>query len=195
MLPVANSGNTETSPPQDYLSAGFAPRGISPVTLVEEPVSEAEALIKGLGSHNQKSQLDKVHAYITANPDKEVEVQKAISAHLSDAVQIYVRRALEQRKAAASPPAARETVSPNRSPGRPVTMPATKPAPRRSLAAGPRPSSVAVDKSAPIDDQLSAYKALFNRGLGTSQSGSAGGSPGEPLREIDQPQGLDTSID
>ncbi|EIW68411.1 hypothetical protein TREMEDRAFT_71988 [Tremella mesenterica DSM 1558] len=166
-------------------------RPVSPFTAEIPPavpeISEAEMLVKGLGFHNQQSQLDKLHDFITANPEKEPEVQKAISAHLSGTVQIYIRRALEQRRQSQSP--IHETVSPVRSPNpTPSTLPA-KPA-RRSLAPGPRPSSVAVDKSAPIDDQLSAYKALFNRGQNVSGSGSEGGhgSPGEPLSEILPPQ-------
>jgi hypothetical protein len=48
---------------------------------------------------------------------------------------------------------------------------------------GPRPSSLAVDKTAPAEDQLAAYKNVFARGMGNSQSGG-----GEPLSEIDEPQ-------
>jgi hypothetical protein len=56
--------------------------------------------------------------------------------------------------------------------------------PAIAVKRGPRPSSLAVDKTAPVEDQLAAYKNVFARGMGQSQ----GQVPGEPLSEIDEPQ-------
>jgi hypothetical protein len=42
---------------------------------------------------------------------------------------------------------------------------------------------LAVDKTAPVEDQLAAYKNVFARGMGSVGNGS-----GEPLGEIDEPQ-------
>lgn len=53
---------------------------------------------------------------------------------------------------------------------------------RRSLA--PRPSSVAVDKSAPPDAQLADYKNLFfNRGAAGAGSGAGPTANGAALRQ------------
>lgn len=76
----------------------------------------------------------------------------------------------------------RTTVSPLKSPA--VNRPASLPVPPAALPVkrGPRPSSLAVDKSAPVEDQFAALKNVFARaGLGASQGG-------EPLSEIDDPQ-------
>jgi len=45
-----------------------------------------------------------------------------------------------------------------------------------------------VDKTAPVEDQLAAYKNVFARGMGTSHVQEQGQVPGEPLSEIDEPQ-------
>lgn len=64
---------------------------------------------------------------------------------------------------------------------RPASLP-VPPAAAAPVKRGPRPSSLAVDKSAPAEDQLAALKNVFARaGMGASQGG-------EPLSEIDDPQ-------
>jgi cytoskeleton-associated protein 5 len=150
-----------------------------------------------------------------------------LSAKLSAPVQTYVRRMLEQRRAEDHPceltrrlhrslqhhgvilillaPSRHDTASPIRSPARPDSVPARAMA-RKSF--GPRPSSVAIDKSAPVDEQISHIKNIFSRGGAGSGSGSGSGmgsfeasasppgqgqnSHGRPLSEISPPgQNLD----
>ncbi|KAK4685920.1 cytoskeleton-associated protein 5, partial [Tremellales sp. Uapishka_1] len=163
--------------------AGHSP----PVTATEEVIeveevappkeqSEAERLVRNLRTGDQHQQLDALHAYITEHPEKETEVQAVISAQLSLAVQTYVRRMLESRKnkdnaspSRTEPPPA----SPLRSPSRHSTQ--EKPTPRRSLA--PRPSSLAVDKSAPVDEQLAHVKLIFARGALSASTSQDGNNP------------------
>lgn len=79
----------------------------------------------------------------------------------------------------------RGVASPLRSPAvsRPSSLPAPPALVQPPLKRGPRPSSLAVDKSAPPEDQLAALKNVFARAnMGASQGG------GEPLSEIDDPQ-------
>ena len=65
----------------------------------------------------------------------------------------------------------------------PVKSPASIQPTTLPIKRGPRPSSLAVDKTAPVEDQLAAYKNVFARGMGGVGNGS-----GEPLSEIDEPQ-------
>lgn len=143
--------------------------------------------------------------FVKANPDQAAPVQKAITAQLSGPVQIYVRRMLEQRQAGDNPcksmrhssesePAEHHRISaPSRaelskSPTRPQSY-SSKPLPRKSHTHAPRPSSVAVDKAAPLDAQLSHYKNIFAKasqsyeGSPNGKIGNGNGN-GEPLSEI-----------
>jgi hypothetical protein len=51
---------------------------------------------------------------------------------------------------------------------------------------GPRPTSLAVDKSAPVDEQISHIKNIFNRGSAAAHDAQGPGH-GEPLSEIKPP--------
>ncbi|KAK8854575.1 hypothetical protein IAR55_003314 [Kwoniella newhampshirensis] len=160
-----------------------------------------ERMVKNLRSGNQTERLDGFYAFIKANPDKEGEINAALSSHLTPTFQTYVRRMLEQRKnnENPSPSRAEHSASPMRSP-RSESMPAAlKPLPtmpRKSI--GPRPSSLAlnVDKNAPLDDQLAQYKNLFRTQALTNSTREDSGSPeskekqqGQVLAEI-QPQAV-----
>ncbi|ORY29668.1 armadillo-type protein [Naematelia encephala] len=165
-----------------------------------KPETEAEKLVRTLRTGNQIENLDALYTYIKSHPEQEAEVQAAISRTLSGPVALYVRRAIETRKAEENPSPARPegTASPIRSPSRGESMvtsagvgPAARALPRKSL--GPRPSSIAVDRTKPIDDQLAHFKNFFaQNALKTSQNGnttSPNGSPSigdrapEPLKE------------
>nr|XP_031863914.1 uncharacterized protein CI109_000558 [Kwoniella shandongensis]KAA5530986.1 hypothetical protein CI109_000558 [Kwoniella shandongensis] len=141
-----------------------------------------ERMVKNLRSGNQTERLDGFYAFIKANPDKEAEINAALSSHLTPTFQTYVRRMLEQRKnnENPSPSRAEHSASPMRSPRPQSTSAALKPIPampRKSL--GPRPSSLAmnVDKNAPLDDQLAQYKNLFRTQALTNSTREGSDSP------------------
>ena len=117
--------------------------------------------------------------FIKAHPEQEAPVQNAITAQLSGPVQIYVRRMLELRKSGENPSPSRPDQT--ASPVRPQSL-SPKPLPRKSYA--PRPSSVAVDKAAPIDDQLAHFKNIFARASHSHEGSPNANGTGEPLSEI-----------
>jgi len=93
-----------------------------------------------------------------------------------------MRSGASQQRADVPPAPSRNAISPLRSPA--MNRPASLPVPPAAapVKRGPRPSSLAVDKSAPVEDQFAALKNVFARaGLGASQGG-------EPLSEINDPQ-------
>lgn len=80
----------------------------------------------------------------------------------------------------------------------PLPSPAARPeafAPRAAArkSIGPRPSSLAVDRTAPVDDQIAHFKNLFNKGVLSVSQGPEGGQErtSEPLSEISMPQSSD----
>ena len=84
-----------------------------------------------------------------------------------------------------APSRAENAVSPIKSPIRPISL-HSKSLPRKSLA--PRPSSIAMDKAAPIDDRITHLKTFFHtishsRGASPDGNGNINGNGG-PLREI-----------
>lgn len=56
----------------------------------------------GVHTRTDRQGLDVLYAYVKANPEQEGEIQTAIST-LPSAVQTYVRRMLESRRAAENP--------------------------------------------------------------------------------------------
>lgn len=57
----------------------------------------------------------------------------------------------------------------------PITSYGAARGPRKSI--GPRPGSFAVDKSAPVDEQLSTYKSFFNTDRASLVTGAVGAAP------------------
>jgi len=165
-----------------------------------KPDTEAQRLVLAMRA-GKTQELDALHSFIKANPDKADEVDAAISSHLAGSMQLYVRRMLEARRTRDNPSPARVAGSPRTSP-RPDSLPvingpAGRALPRKSLA--PRPSTIALDKTAPIDDQLAHFKNVFARSaVSASQSPvmdrASNGHGGAPLRERAAPN-ADSSID
>lgn len=185
-----------------------APAALPPPQAASQPITEGERLVRILKAGvNQQETLNSIYTYCRGNPTREAEVQAAISAHLKDTLQMYVLRALQSRKEAdkesgagpTGPPAARGGALSPRRPESGISgvtrLPSASAGQRKSLA--PRQSTVAVDKSAPINDQLAQYKNWFAT-IGSSQTsnGGAGGAGRgeEPLRERAAPN-ADSSID
>lgn len=219
------SASTSVSRPRSAASISSATQRVAPSsTTASAPriESEAERLVRAVktGAAGQ-DRLDAIYAYLRGNSAREAEIQAAVGSLLTDTLQRYVLRMIDQRKAdenggasgasangggaagvsragvgagLGSPPARRpEGVSGvSRIPSSSAT------AARRSLA--PRQSTLPpLDKSAPIDDQLAQLKHVFARGgaIGSSQSGGIAGAVGrgeEPLRERAAPN-ADSSVD
>jgi cytoskeleton-associated protein 5 len=174
--------------------------------------SEVEKLVKGLNK-GDSAQLDILHTFIKAHPSKMDEIEQAITRFLPQAMALYVRRMLEARRTQDHPSPARPAGSPRTSPrlesfptsvGTGINGPAGRALPRKSIA--PRQSTMALDKTAPIDDQLAHLKTVFARtAAGNLADGDRerekerayGGScrvGAEPLRERAAPNS-DSSVD